>query len=196
MTAALDIGAGDIVRLRDGRTLGVDGIASSYHDATGEHEGPFITTRESRDFYPVTDVAEVVTRNPNRCDLCGGGVTSKDPERYPYCVSCHYTGAVAEHLRQEHLRPIREAFPDSEVEVWHTGGGCFMVAVAFADDEGYYGLTDGDAGLPSDEEGNPVPDGWGILVHYVDEEDCDGRVLLHENDITTERVVEAIRADR
>lgn len=219
MTEDLDIQNGDTVRLRNGETIVVRDTFDSYRDVDGEHEGPFLHAMgENLDRYLVADVIEVVDANPNRCDICGNGVTSKNPEKYPYCQSCHYTGQASQAIYADVHQPIRDAFPDAEVSVWHTGGGCFMLSVKFDGDEGYYGLTEGEASLPADPKtGEPIPDGWGLVMRYENDESDEGRVLLvaYDDDAgadgigsdrywdeypthayATEQVVAAIRADR
>jgi hypothetical protein len=164
--STLEIDRGDTVRLRNGETLVVGEVIASYHDSQGDHEGPFISPRgAARDRYPLGDVAEVVERNPHRCSLCGGGVTSKDPERYPFCSGCHYSGAAASSQRAEQLAAIATALDGPEVAVEHTGGGCFWLAVRFAGEEDYYVLTDGEASLPEQPEG-----GWGYVGLQSDNE--------------------------
>ena len=216
MTLTIDkITAGDLARLKDGRTIAVDSIATMYADASGEHQGPFVTTRGAHEFIPLTEVAEIVATNPHRCQLCGGGVTSKDPVAYPYCSGCHYTGRVEEHLRSAQLDRWREQLEGAIVSVWHTGGGCMMLVVQFADEAeagAYYGVTDGEASLPMVDEKPLAEGGWGLVIHYASEEDCEGETVLayfdgdSDNDkryweeypshsFSDERVIEAIRAD-
>lgn len=103
------------------------------------------------------------------CEACEQqAVSSKDPERYPYCRNCFYTGSAHEHENSKRLAKFRQAFPGAEVNVNHTGGGCFMTSVRFPDmnvDE-YYGLTDGEACMPEPGEG------WG-WVGYCDDRRLD-----------------------
>lgn len=158
------VGQGDTVRLRDGTEIVVRHTYDSYTDVSGEHEGPFVAGADYRERHLLADVAEVVACNAHRCEICGGGVTSANPEEYPYCESCHYTGAVAERQREEQLYRFRAAFPDGTADVEHTGGGCFWLAVRFGEGD-YYVLTDGEASLPEQANG-----GWRYLGLHSDDE--------------------------
>lgn len=89
------------------------------------------------------------------CAICGDEVTSRVPEKYPYCMVCHYTGRAAEHLRAEQIERFRKALPECTVAIEHTGGGCFWLAVyppgeqAPGHDPKFYIATDGEANVPS-----------------------------------------------
>lgn len=212
--STLDLTAGDLVRLRDGSTLAVNSLCTSYSDASGEHEGPFVTTRDGgHRFVPVSEVVEVVAPNPHRCKLCGGGVTAKDPERYPYCSVCHYTGQVEETQRAEQLAAMATALGGPAVAVWHTGGGCMMLAVTFSDEpDVYYGVTDGEASLPAVDDRPLAEGGWGLIIRYEGEEADEGETILTyhvggdsddrywseypDHSFSDAQVVEAILADR
>ena len=91
---------------------------------------------------------------------------------FDYCRDCYHTGAAAEDLRSDQLYDFRCAMPDWEVEIRHTGGGCFMLCFTPPGDHHYhYGATDGEASLPSVPEGGDGPeveirDGWGIVLRY------------------------------
>lgn len=110
------------------------------------------------------------------CNVCGGEVTSKDPEKYPFCRNCHYTGQAAEQLRADQIERFEKAFPDAQfVGVEHTGGGCFWLAIRYADSPKFFVLTDGEAGLPDwqpegdDDVWAPLPDGgWGYVGRHDD----------------------------
>jgi hypothetical protein len=112
---------------------------------------------------------------PVLCTLCGATVTAKDPEGYPYCRSCHYMGRVEAHLRAEQLARFRAAFPDAEVDVEHTGGGCFWLAFRWPGERFYYVATDGEASLPAvheDGEWRSLPEGgWGYVGRHADEDE-------------------------
>jgi hypothetical protein len=109
-----------------------------------------------------------------RCRTCGAVVTSGDPQRYPYCRSCHYVGNAAEDVRAATLSYFRETLGPVEVRVDHTGGGCFWLAIQFPESETFYVLTDGEASLPTDENGDPIRGGWGYVgLHSEREEDWD-----------------------
>lgn len=139
-----------------------------------------------------------------KCKLCGTGVTAKDPERYPYCLICHYTGAAASDIRKAQLQRMRQALGGIHVHpvIWHTGGGCFMLAIRFAEDPGYYCATDGNAGLPHDDDGYALPEGgWGYVAYAASDEDEDPTMLLPlqeggEASYSDEQVLAAIREHR
>lgn len=159
------IDRGDVVRLPGGETMTVRSVYDSYHDADGEHVGPFVSGADYRLHWPVADV-ELVAVNANRCEICGGGVTSPDPAAYPYCETCHYTGAVATLLRGKQIARFEQALPGAHVSVEHTGGGCFWMAVRFEEHADYYVFTDGEAELPEQENG-----GWRYVGLHSDVED-------------------------
>lgn len=93
-----------------------------------------------------------------------------------------------------------------------------MLAVTFADEpEVYYGLTDGEASLPATTDGETRPlaeGGWGLVIRYEGEDDCEGKTVLsywdelpmadHQrywdeyprHSFSDAQVVEAIKADR
>jgi len=140
------------------------------------------------------------------CKVCGAVVTSGDPQRYPYCRTCHYVGNAAEDVRGDSLHAFRVAFPDATVRIDHTGGGCFWLRISWPDSPTYYTLTDGEASLPSDSDGNPVRGGWGYVGRYCDDESSDeyeGWTVAENADALDDpslgfsdaRVVEIIRDD-
>lgn len=64
------------------------------------------------------------------CRFCGGGVEA-DPVKYPetdFCRNCYYNGA----RHGETFAELIAALPYG-TSVWHTGGGCFCIAVTLAD---------------------------------------------------------------
>ena len=159
--------AGDVVRLADGQTATVEGETAWYADSTGRHEGPWITLLPSYSHVRPEEVVAVVERNTNSCSLCGGGVTSKDPEKYPYCKSCHYSGAVATTVTYvEELSTLRGLLPEAEVVIEHTGGGCFWLRVWWDSDPNFYWCaTEGEASIPDFSDGEL----WGIVCRYAEE---------------------------
>jgi hypothetical protein len=156
-----DIRDGDTVRLRDGRTVVVDSKTSMYRDLDGDHEGPFVTTRPALAHHPLAEVVEVVERNERVCRFCGEGVTSTNPE-IDYCRGCHYTGRAAEAKREALLFAVRSIPDVTDASVWHTGGGCFLLAVT-AKDGRFISVSDEDANVP--EPGEP----WQLLVVSPDQ---------------------------
>lgn len=108
-----------------------------------------------------------------RCKLCSAVVTSGDPQRYPYCRTCHYVGSATEDVRSGSLAYFRRLFPDASVGIDHTGGGCFWMSIRWDGSPVYYVLTDGEASLPTDEDGNPVRGRWGYVGRYCDDESSD-----------------------
>lgn len=163
-----DIRLGDTVRLRNGETILVEGKTTSYTDRDGEHEGPFVTEAKTFDHYLLADVLEIVERNERLCRFCGEGVTSTNPET-DFCRGCFYTGTTQE----ERLAPLIARLSEPEnvagVAVWHTGGGCFNLAVTLQDGRiatpsvAYY--DEGDCrwwvepGFPESDE-----DRWGVVL--------------------------------
>lgn len=161
-----DIRLGDTVRLRNGETFVVDSKITSYHDAGGEHAGPFLApVRNFSDHYSLGDVVEVVERNCRICIFCGEGVTSREPDVL-YCRGCHYSGRAASEQREDLLANLRLTQHVEDASIWHTGGGCFLLAVGLADGR-LVTITDGDAGLPEAEEK------WGLVVISPDTEAWD-----------------------
>lgn len=190
-----DIRMGDTVRLRNGETVVSDGIITEVHDADGTHVGPFVSTK-SWDRYLVTDVVEIVERNPRSCVYCSNGVTSSNPD-CDYCRHCHYSGRHLDEVNAESVDAFRVAFPEAHwTGVEHTGGGCFWLAVRMTDGDGpYYAVTDGQAGIPALAEG----EGWFYVCRYADDEDCEGEIILDCADddpgFKTAEVIAAIRTD-
>ncbi len=197
MTTIIQARMGDVVQLRDDRVVVVESNVTSYHDADGDHEGPFIRTSEG-EFVLAGDVAFVVNPNPRICTICGDGVTASNEET-DFCRNCYYSGAATERDRAEQLAAISTALDGPTVAVEHTGGGCFWVAVRFdTQDEGgeFYVLTDGDASLPEQAEG-----GWRYIGLHSDDEDSphyEGTALhyLDGAGLTDEQAVRAILRHR
>ena len=183
-----DLRMGDFVRLNSGDVIEVDSIAAKIYDAEGEHVGPFVTAKgRYGDRIRVSDVAEIVERNERVCSICETeGVTSTNPD-VDFCRNCHYTGAAEERRRGEQLFRFRLAFPDADVGIEHTGGGCFWLSIRFGDSHDYYVLTDGEASLPdvdpaegggwryvglhNDDEGSPHYNG--TPLRFIEDEDPD-----------------------
>lgn len=131
----------------------------------------------------------VVERESHPCTLCGAEVTAKDPVAYPYCESCHYTGASADALNGEALAWFQQRLPSATVGVEHTGGGCFWLAFRWPDDPVYYTATDGEASLPDDWQK------WGYLGRYDGDDDCEGFILLEGVDESNDQWLPLIRRE-
>lgn len=110
-----------------------------------------------------------VERDSHPCCLCGAESTARDPVRYPYCQTCHYTGAAEEDLREGQMDFFRTQLPEAGVGIEHTGGGCMWLAFRFPNRPGreYLIATNGDAALPCeiDENGErqAIRGGWGYF---------------------------------
>jgi hypothetical protein len=124
-----------------------------------------------------------VDRPSQPCLTCGGESENKPEQyaKYPYCRHCHYVGNAAADMRSEQLEYMYERFAgtDLEVQVWHTGGGCFGLAITRP---GWvYFATDGEASLP-EKDGVPIRDDWGYLGAHTqqqwDESDWENHVEL------------------
>jgi hypothetical protein len=127
-------------------------------------------------------VAEPVLTTAKSCVTCGGEVTSRNPELYPYCRGCHYTGRAEGHIRSAQVARFQAAFPDAVVGIDHTGGGCFWLSIRWDGESTYYALTDGEAGLPTynaatdpeAEDWRPIPNGgWGFVGRFSEDEESD-----------------------
>jgi hypothetical protein len=151
-----DIRLGDTVRLRNGETIQVAAKMTSYTDADGEHEGPFVAIPRTYDHFYVSDILEVVERNERVCRYCGEGVTAKDEETN-YCSLCFYSGRAYTEERGGLLATLAKTQGVESAHFWHTGGGCFLLAVTLSDQR-LLTFTDGDASLPQEGET------WGLLV--------------------------------
>jgi len=166
-------------------------------------------TMENSDGIPGRDylTIQIVERDSQPCKVCGGEATNK-PEQYavyPYCRNCYYVGNAAEDMHLNDLAVFRNAFPDCDVGVEHTGGGCFWLAFRWEDDPVFYCATAGEAELPDDDRWS---DGWGIVCRY--EPDADGDYeeskVVAESDpfgelgdptfLTKRQVIAAIKKDR
>ncbi len=62
------------------------------------------------------------------------------------------------------------AFPAATVSIDATGGGCEWLAIRFPDRDTYYALTDGDACMPTDDDGRPVRGGWRYIGRHTDDD--------------------------
>lgn len=175
-------------------------------------------TMENSDGIPGRDylTIQIVERDSQPCKVCGGEATNK-PEQYaeyPYCRNCYHTGSAADDQHMNDLSYFRQAFPDAEVGVEHTGGGCFWLAFRWEDDPFYYAATAGDACVPEDGK---WADGWGAVCgYYQDEADneatwnhpyYEGKMLLYKElwdektevdlpGLTKRQVIAAIKKDR
>lgn len=74
-------------------------------------------------------------------------------------------------MRKDQIAKFKGAFPGAEVGIDHTGGGCFWLSIRWDNDPVFYVLTDGEASLPSDDEGFPIADGWGYVGRHADDEE-------------------------
>lgn len=183
-----EVRLGDTVRLRNGEEILVSDKMTGYTDRVGDHPGPFVATRNF-DRYALSDVLEIVTRNERVCRFCGDGVTSPVPE-VDYCRNCFYLGRA----HQERLAPLiaqLKAIPKvKSANVWHTGGGCFLLAVPLEDGR-LIALTDGDAGLP--DKGEP----WQYFCVAESEEAWDewdeSRLAVHEGNLTDDQLIAAVK---
>ena len=150
-------------------------------DARKRYDREF--TMENSDGIPGRDylTIQIVERDSQPCKLCGNEATNK-PEQfaeYPYCRNCYHTGSAADDQHMNDLAYFRRAFPDAEVGIEHTGGGCFWLAFRWEDDPFYYAATAGDACVP---EAGKWADGWGAVFCYHSDEDhpdYEGRMLLY-----------------
>lgn len=189
MITKQDIRQGDTVKLAGGATIVVDAVVDSYGDRAGEHPGPWVRTREW-DRYLLSQVVDIVARNPRTCRYCGEGVTSTNPD-CDYCRNCHYNGTALADEKAAVLAELRAASP--RFSVWHTGGGCFAYGAVLSteSDDGEYPfvmVTNGDAGI----DGIPGDTVWvaGIYRHDDDE----GADLFADGD-WTERTLPDIIAE-
>jgi hypothetical protein len=186
-----EIGLGDVVRLRNGETLRVGAKVLSYEDSTGKHDGPFVASGTAAlDRYVLSDIVEVVERNPRRCRYCGEGVTSTKPE-IEYCSNCFYTGAAYEDRHSDLMTALADLDPVRDVGVWHMGGGCFLLAVKFADGRLVTVTDAGGDGIPE------MGETWGLLVVSPNEETFDAwdddRMDIRNGSWTNEQLVAEIR---
>lgn len=184
-----DIRLGDTVRLRNGETIIVAHKMEGYTDRDGEHPGPYVAARgPSFDRYLLADVVEVVERNERVCRFCGEGVTARDDD-IDYCSNCFYSGRA---LTDDHAELIvaLAAIPNVKgAHVWHTGGGCFLLAVTLNDGR-LITLSDADAALP--EKGQP----WRYFAVAESEEAYDeydeSRIEQRDGEWTDEQLLAAV----
>lgn len=153
MTTSEEIRLGDAVRLPNGATITVESKYDWYEDATGRHDGPFVGARGTSQHYLVADVVEVVLRNERLCVFCGEGVTATTSET-DFCRNCFYTGRSWERKLAPLLARIDEIDEVVSTAVWHTGGGCFNLAVTLADGR----LLTPSEGFRSDDDGTVWPE--------------------------------------
>lgn len=141
------------------------------------------------------------------CRYCGAEVTSTK-DTVDFCRFCFYDGTHGAAIRAEQIAKLERLLPGASVDVEHTGGGCFWLAVRYEGEPKYYVLSDGNAGLPSDDDGTPIPNAWGYVGRHDDTDDTDENAdyegtPLHwiyeteeERTVTDEQAVELILADR
>lgn len=103
------------------------------------------------------------------CAICGGEVTSPNPT-VDYCRMCFYTGAAYERMLRTEERDLltRVGALDGveDAQVWHTGGGCFNLAIRLADGRFLtpsVGIIDEESGEVWPEPG--IPNIAGIIAH-------------------------------
>ena len=202
MSAEAEPKAGDTVRLRDGRIVEIESTGiTSYTDWSGTYGGPFVGLGRDYDFEYVRleDVEKIVATNPRLCRFCGDGVTSTNPE-VDFCRMCFYSGTAKMAALQDaghggiidRLAELPGAVMDS-VSVWHTGGGCFALGVAFEEtprNRGAYALITVDAGVEVELVGEPV---W-IGGYYRDPDDEEPIDVLDAGWSGTATVAELIDA--
>ncbi len=112
------------------------------------------------------------------CRFCGEPVQSRDPDT-DFCRNCYYHGRFHEERHIELLGRLSSLEGVESASVWHTGGGCFNLAVKLTDgrliatsvahrDE----LTEGEgAGRWWPEAGLPSEPGekWGVVIAESEE---------------------------
>lgn len=204
---------GDLIELRSGERLVVDGVSDWYGDKDGRHDGPWVRTK-TWERHLLSEVVRVVKRNPRECRFCGEGVTSTNPD-LDYCRTCHYGGRAQNDQHSDILDQFHAGLPDARyIGIEHTGGGCFWFAVYGPEESPYYwAMTNGDGGIPNFADG----EGWAMVYRYCDEDVSrevviDG-VTYHESEgipvleglpdetawsrptLTHEEVIKAIAAD-
>jgi len=162
-----DVRLGDVVRLRNGETFAVATKCESYGDRDGEYPGPWLSPdRAFRSHYLLADVVEVVLRNPRVCAICGSeGITSKSDE-CDFCVHCFYSGAMYARAHASLLAKLDALDVVESAHFWHTGGGCFLLAIKRVDGR-LLTCTELDAGVP--EPGDP----WLLIVEWSSEDAYD-----------------------
>lgn len=191
-----EIRMGDVVRLKSGTKITVDSVSEWYEDATGRHDGPWVTTMQYGGFdrFPLEDVVETVVSNPRICRFCGNGVTASNPDT-DFCRSCYHSGTAFNDIFASEAEPFREAFPDCKVGFEHTGGGCWWFAI-YPDSDWYWAVTDGNAGIPEFADGEL----WGMALRYHKDEshpDYEGINVISaaRNVLTTREIIHFIKAD-
>lgn len=144
------------------------------------------------------DIVEV-ERESRPCVFCGTEVES-EKEETDFCRNCYYMGTFHEERTCKDVLEAVRAFPNVDhAEVWHTGGGCFNVAITLLDGRlltpsiGYLdedGSVWAEAGLPEDEN-----DRWALAVSpSVDAwyEDYEKTEVVPEL-LTNEQLIERVR---
>jgi hypothetical protein len=128
---------------------------------------------------PGEDYLEIVEveRESNPCRYCGAEVQASD-SKIDYCRGCYYSGTSLEEGCRPALDLLDQIPGGKGATVWHTGGGCFALAVDFPD-ETYVMVTDGDAGV-TDEDGLPLDPQQPVWMagYYFDPEEQDCIELL------------------
>lgn len=121
------------VRDKDGR-WGKSGI--SYHRTREEAEarvrGSMMVDTEGE--HPGSEylVIEEIDRESKPCVFCGNEVEADD-EATDFCRSCFYSGRHLERKHADLIGRIGDIAAVTTCDVWHTGGGCFNLAIRLAD---------------------------------------------------------------
>lgn len=152
-------------------------------------------------FRPIEEVLamtdEVTIDRP--CTFCGREVTSTKPD-IDYCEMCFYTGRSWERTLDPLIQRIQALAPDATVGVWHTGGGCFNLAVTLPSGAlltPSIGTGDGEEWFP--EPGFPTqPDErWCLVVSETEQawSEWDEDKITFSGPLTEDELVEAIKAE-
>lgn len=152
----------------------VDSYHPTYEAADEARRERVLHTREWGDLIGAEWLDIIAVERESRpCAICGEEIQAES-QQIDYCRTCHYTGRAHERDREAQLDAFREVFPDADIFVEHTGGGCFWLAFRWKDDTKYYVATNGEASLPSvkvgDEWQEIVTGGWGYVGRHDDTE--------------------------
>lgn len=171
-----EIKLGDEVELRNGERIVVWSKCTSYSDRTGTHEGPFVSPQAFGERYLLADVARVTKRNERLCRFCGEGVTATVAET-DFCRLCFYSGRSLEDSYSGIIGRLTSDETVESADVWHTGGGCFLLAVTRTDGRLLTCAADQDAVLPA-----PGEKWWAF--EYPTESDFDRECEGYEVNVT------------
>lgn len=109
----------------------------------GKYEADAYPTREAAE----EAVARSIELNPQNdaplivehrgefkvCTICREQVVTSSNPDVDFCKSCHYTGQADERKFGTLLSALNEIDAVKQASVWHTGGGCFVLAVEVGD---------------------------------------------------------------